>query len=70
VARAAQSESTALGAAMLAAVGAGLARDEAKLKDAISAAATFQPKLPAADREKKLAAWRKAVQAVIGFYTG
>jgi glycerol kinase len=67
VARPAESESTALGAAFLAAVGAGLA-DEAKLGALVSAATRFDPKLPAADRDSKLAAWRKAVKAVIGFY--
>ena len=36
----------------------------------VSAATRFEPKLPAADRDKKLAAWRKAVQSVIGFYAG
>ena len=68
VARAAHSESTALGAAFLAAVGAGLA-DESKLGALVSAATRFDAKLPGADREKKLVAWRKAVQAVIGFYS-
>ena len=68
VARAGQSESTALGAAFLAAVGAGLA-DRAKLASLMSAATRFVPKLPAADRAAKLTAWRKAVQAVIGFYS-
>jgi glycerol kinase len=69
VARAAQGESTALGAGFLAAVGAGLA-DEAKLTALMSAAATrFEPKMPAADREAKLAAWRKAVRAVVAFYS-
>ena len=68
VLRAAQSESTALGAGMLAAVGAGLT-DEPKLRGVLSAAATrFEPKLAGADREKKVATWRRAVQAVIGFY--
>jgi glycerol kinase len=61
VLRAAQSESTALGAGLT---------DEAKLRSVLSAAATrFEPKLAAADRERKVATWRKAVQAVIGFYT-
>ncbi len=69
VARAAHGESTALGAAFLAAVGAGLA-DEAKLGSLVAAAMRFDPKLPAADRERKLTAWRKAVRAVIGFYSG
>ena len=68
VARAGQSESTALGAAFLAAVGAGLA-DEKKLSALMSAATRFEPKMPAAEREQKLAAWRKAVRAVIAFYS-
>ena len=68
VARAAHSESTALGAAFLAAVGAGLA-DESALGALVSAATRFEPKLPAPDRERKLVAWRKAVRAVIGFYS-
>ncbi|MDB5309080.1 MAG: glpK [Gemmataceae bacterium] len=69
VLRAAHSESTALGAAMLAAVGAGLT-DETTLRGMVSAATRFEPKLPSADRDRKLTAWRKAVQAVIGLYQG
>ena len=69
VARAAQAESTALGAAFLASVGAGLT-DEKKLGTIASAATRFEPKMPPADREKKLTAWRKAVKTVIGFYAG
>jgi glycerol kinase len=68
VARAAQSESTALGAAFLAAVGAGLA-DESKLGARLAAATRFEPKLAAADRDRKLAAWRRAVRTVIEFYS-
>ncbi|HEY1187040.1 MAG TPA: glycerol kinase GlpK [Gemmata sp.] len=68
VARAAQSESTALGAAFLAAVGAGLT-DEPALAARVAAATQFEPKLPVAEREAKLTAWRKAVRAVIAFYT-
>lgn len=69
VARAAHGESTALGAAFLAAVGAGLA-DETKLAALTSAAATtFDAKMGAADRDAKLAAWRKAVRAVVAFYS-
>jgi glycerol kinase len=69
VARAGESESTALGAAFLAAVGEGIA-DSAKFSSLLSAATRFDPKLPASDREQKLAAWRKAVRAVIAFYAG
>src|SRR5262245_52272151 len=68
VARAAQAESTALGAAFLAAIGAGLA-DEAKLGALVAGATRFEPTMSAAERDKKLAAWRKAVRAVIGFYS-
>jgi glycerol kinase len=68
VARAAESESTALGAAFLAALGAGLA-DQTKLAAREAASTRFEPKLPAPDRERKLAVWRKAVRAVIGFYS-
>jgi len=68
VVRAAQAESTALGAAFLAAVGAGLA-DQAKLGALVAGATRFEPTLPAADRQRKLAAWRKAVRAVIAFYS-
>ena len=67
VARAAQSESTALGAAFLASIGVQIA-DEGKLGAVVAAATRFEPTMPAVEREKKLAAWRKAVQTVIGFY--
>jgi glycerol kinase len=69
VARAAQSESTALGAAFLAAVGSKLT-DEQKLAAILAAAKQFDPKLPPPERDHKLAAWRKAVKAVVGFYSG
>lgn len=68
VARAAHNESTALGAAFLAAVGLQLA-DEQKLGTIISSAERFEPALSAAERGRKLEVWRKAVQTVIGFYT-
>ncbi len=68
VVRAGQSESTALGAAMLAAVGAGLA-DELSLRAVASAGARFVPNLPSDERDRRLATWRQAVQAVIGFYS-
>jgi glycerol kinase len=68
VARATQAESTALGAAFLAAVGAGLA-DRATLAALGSAGERFEPQLGAAERAAKLAQWRRAVRAVIGFYS-
>jgi glycerol kinase len=69
VVRAAEAESTALGAGMLAAVGAGLT-DEATLRSRTSAGTRFDPTLPAADRGVRRAAWQKAVRAVVSFYSG
>ncbi len=68
VARALQPESTALGAAFLAAVGAGLT-DEQQLATMVAKSTCFEPQWPAAERDRKLAAWRKAVAAVIRFYS-
>jgi glycerol kinase len=69
VARAVERESTALGAAFLAGVGVGLT-DEVKLTSLVLAAAKrFEPLMSSAEREKKLAAWRKAVKAVVAFYS-
>ena len=70
VVRAAQSESTALGAALLAGLGGGVLASEAAVRNLAGAAGRFDPARPAADRDRKLAAWRKAVRAVIGFYAG
>ena len=70
VVRAAQSESTALGAAFLAALGAGVVKGEDDLRAVLAAATRFDPTMPEADRTAKLATWRKAVRSVIGFYAG
>jgi glycerol kinase len=70
VVRAGQSESTALGAAFLAALGVGVVKTQDELRKVLSEATRFDPSLPAADRDAKLATWRKAVRSVIGFYTG
>jgi glycerol kinase len=64
-----QSESTALGAAFLAGLRAGIWPDLGSLRRLAQDARRFEPKLPAPEREKRLARWRKAVQAVIGFYS-
>jgi len=66
VLRANRSESTALGAAMLAAHSAGLA-DEGKLKSTLGAAREFTPTMADSDRAGKLATWRRAVKATIGY---
>ena len=69
VARAAVAESTALGAAFLAGVGANLT-NETKLAALGARATRFEPKMAPAERDRKLAAWRKAVKAVVAFYAG
>lgn len=63
-----QSESTARGAAFLAGLQAGIWPDLGSLRRLAQESRRFAPKLPAPEREKRLARWRKAVQAVIGFY--
>jgi glycerol kinase len=66
VVRAAQSESTALGAAFLAGIGSG-STNEAKLRSLLAAGQRFESQLPAADRDRKRGVWQKAVRAVIAF---
>jgi glycerol kinase len=63
-----QAESTALGAAFLAGLKAGVWPDLDALRRLAQDARRFEPKMPAAQRTERLARWRKAVQAVIGFY--
>jgi glycerol kinase len=70
VLQAPQRESTALGAAFLAGLRAGVWPDLAGLRRLLEAARRFEPRLPAPDRARRLAEWRRAVQAVIGFYQG
>jgi glycerol kinase len=63
VTRAAQTESTALGAALLAGLAVGLWKDEREVADLWRAERTFAPD-PAVDREALLAGWRAAVGCV------
>ena len=58
-------ETTALGAAMLAGVGAGLFADLAEASAMRGAVETFQPSLDAAARDTRLAGWKKAVGGVL-----
>jgi glycerol kinase len=67
--QAAQSESTALGAAFLAGLKVGVWPDLQALRSLAKEARRFEPALPEAERHERLAVWRKAVQAVIQFYT-
>ncbi len=69
VLQAAQSESTALGAAFLAGLRAGLWPDLDTLRRLPQGERRFEPRWPKEERQRRLAEWRRAVQAVIAFYT-
>ncbi len=62
-------EATARGAAYLAGLKAGVWPGEEGLKKLTAGGKTFTPRLEAGERSRRLTRWRKAVQAVIGFYT-
>jgi glycerol kinase len=64
------SEATALGAAYLAGLQAGVWPDLAALRRLAADARTFTPRLAEEERRRRLAQWRRAVQAVIAFYSG
>src|SRR5436305_1858879 len=64
-----QAESTALGAAFLAGLHVGVWPTLDSLRRLAQEARRFEPKLPAEERERRLALWRKAVRSVIAFYT-
>ena len=70
VAASPQSEATARGAAFLAGWQAGVWPDLEALRRLDADAQTFAPALAAEERERRLALWRRAVRAVIDFYTG
>jgi glycerol kinase len=70
VVRAGQSESTALGAAFLAGLQAGVWKSTDDLRRLTAEAKTFTPRLDETERSLRVARWRRAVKAVIGFYTG
>jgi glycerol kinase len=63
------SEATALGSAYLAGLRAGVWPDLDSLRRLATGAQRFEPRLAAVERERRLRQWRKAVQAVIAFYT-
>jgi glycerol kinase len=62
-------EATARGAAYLAGLKAGVWPNEDALRKLTADGKRFLPKSAADDRARKLERWRRAVQAVIGFYT-
>jgi glycerol kinase len=61
-------ESTALGAAFLAGLKAGVWKDLEALRHLTQEAQRFEPKTADEIRQQRLAYWRKAVQAAIGFH--
>jgi glycerol kinase len=69
VLQAPQSESTALGAAYLAGLRAGVWPDLDSLRRLGQEARRFDPQWSADERTRHLAQWRRAVRAVIAFYT-
>ena len=65
----AQSEATALGAAMLAGLRAGVWPDETSLRRLTAEAKRFEPSLPETERRRRHEQWQRAVRAVVAFYT-
>jgi glycerol kinase len=63
------SEATALGAAFLAGLHVGLWPDPDALRRLARDARRFEPSLPNDERRRRLERWRKAVRAVIAFYS-
>ena len=63
------SEATALGAAYLAGLQAGVWPDLDALRRLAEDAHTFTPRLAEEERLRRLAQWRRAVRAVIAFYS-
>jgi glycerol kinase len=62
------SESTALGAALLAGLKAGIWPNLDALRRLPQESGRFEPRLAEADRNRREAEWRRAVRAVIDFY--
>jgi glycerol kinase len=63
-----QSEATALGAAYLAGLAAGVWPDVEALRGLAAGHRRYEPRWPAAERERRLRQWRRAVRAVIAYY--
>lgn len=70
VLQARHSESTALGAALLAGLQAGVWPDLDSLRRLARESQRFDPRLVAVERRRRLDQWHKAIQAVIAFYRG
>ncbi len=69
VERVAQAESTSLGAALLAGLGAGVWNSLDDLSHVVRVQRTFEPNLADDQREQLLQRWRRAVQTVIRHHT-
>jgi glycerol kinase len=69
VLQSATSEATALGAAFLAGLRMGVWTSQDQLRSLGEEARRFEPRLSAEERERRLQLWRRAVRAVIAFYT-
>jgi glycerol kinase len=69
VVAATHSEATALGAAYLAGLSAGVWPDLDALRRLDAAARRFEPRLDEATRQRRRGQWQRAVQAVIRFYS-
>lgn len=69
VLQAAHSEATALGAAFLAGLQAGIWPSADSLRQMSPAARTFEPAIPMAERQRRLERWQRAVRAVIAYYS-
>jgi glycerol kinase len=63
-----QAEATALGAAFLAGLQARVWPDVDALRRLTGGEKRFEPRLPAAERQRRLDLWRRAVRSVIAFY--
>jgi glycerol kinase len=68
VLQAPHSEATALGAAFLAGLRAGVWPDLETLRGLVAQARRFEPHWPEEERRRRLDQWRRAVQAVIAYY--
>jgi glycerol kinase len=64
-----QSESTGLGAALLAGLHAGVWPDLDSLRRLPQEGREFRPRLADEERKRRLGEWHRAVQAVIAYYT-
>jgi glycerol kinase len=67
--QAAHSEATALGAAMLAGWRSGVWPDLPSLRKLGGDARRFDPTMPEEERQRRMERWRRAVRAVIAYYT-